>query len=97
MIKGSRVRSVNNSNIISNFAKAIREEKKKTAPYDTLARVVRVKGETLWVHIPGGIEETPVRKTIDASVGDTVQIRVGGGSAWATGNLSAPPTDNKEL
>ena len=86
---------MNNSNIISDFAKVIREEKKKTAPYDTQAQVVRVEGGTLWVHIPGGVEETPVQKTVDASVGDAVQIRVGGGRAWITGNATAPPTDDR--
>lgn len=65
------------------------------APYDTSATVLRVDGDTLWVHIPGGAEETPVQKTINASPGDTIQIRVGGGSAWAVGNATAPPTDDR--
>ena len=64
------------------------------APYDTQAMVLRVEGDTLWVHIPGGAEETPVQRTINASPGDTIQIRVGGGSAWAVGNATAPPTDD---
>jgi hypothetical protein len=65
-----------------------------TEPYDTSATVLRVEGGTLWVHIPGGAEETPVQKTINASPGDTIQIRVGGGTAWAVGNATAPPTDD---
>ena len=65
-----------------------------TEPYDTPATVLRVEGGTLWVHIPGGAEETPVQKTINASPGDTIQIRVGGGTAWAVGNATAPPTDD---
>lgn len=64
------------------------------APYDTSATVVRVEDDTLWVHIPGGVEETPVRKTVNASAGDEIQIRVGGGRAWAVGNATAPPTDD---
>lgn len=64
------------------------------APYDTQAMVLRVEGDTLWVHIPGGAEETPVQRTINASPGDTIQIRVGGGTAWAVGNATAPPTDD---
>lgn len=63
-------------------------------PYDTQATVVRVEDDTLWVHIPGGVEETPVQRTINAAEGDVIQIRVGGGSAWAVGNASAPPTDD---
>lgn len=66
----------------------------KTTPYDTQATVIRIEGSTAWVHIPGGVNETPVRKTIDASEGDTVQVRVSGGSAWLVGNYSAPPTDD---
>ena len=64
------------------------------APYDTQAMVLRVEGDTLWVHIPGGADETPVQRTINASPGDTIQIRVGGGTAWAVGNATAPPTDD---
>lgn len=68
---------------------------KGTKPYDTQATVVRIDGNTAWVHIPGGVDETPVQKTIDAHEGDTVIIRVSGGSAWITGNATSPPTDNK--
>ena len=41
--------------------------KKGTSPYDTQAEVVRVEGNTAWVHIPGGVDETPVRMTMNAS------------------------------
>ena len=68
--------------------------KEKTKAYDTPATVLRVDGDTLWVHIDGGVDETPIKRTIDAKVGDVVQVRVGGGRAWATGNASAPPTDD---
>lgn len=76
------------------FVDALREKPKPQA-YDTQATVTRVDGDTLWVHIPGGVDETPVRRTINASEGDTIQVRVSGGSATATGNASAPPTDDK--
>lgn len=65
-------------------------------PYDTQAEVVRIDGSTAYVHIPGGIDETPVQMTIACAVGDTVQVRVGGGRAWLTGNATAPPTDDAE-
>lgn len=68
--------------------------KEKTKAYDTPATVLRVDGDTLWVHIDGGVDETPIKRTIDAKVGDVVQVRVGGGRAWATGNATAPPTDD---
>lgn len=66
----------------------------KTSPYDTQAEVVRVEGQTAWVHIPGGVDETPVRMTINANVGDTVQVRVANGTAFLVGNGTAPPTDD---
>ena len=53
--------------------------KKGTSPYDTQAEVVRVEGNTAWVHIPGGVDETPVRMTMNANPGDMVQVRVSGG------------------
>lgn len=66
----------------------------KTQAYDTPATVLRDDGDILWVHIPGGVDETPIKKTIDAKRGDVIQVRVGGGTAWATGNQTAPPTDD---
>lgn len=73
--------------------KAVKREE-KTKPYDTTAKVTRIDGDTVWVHIDGGVDETPVRKTIDASEGDIVQVRVGGGTAFLVGNATAPPTDD---
>lgn len=69
---------------------------RKPKAYDTEAKVIRVDGATLWVHIPGGIDETPIKRTVNANVGDSVQIRVANGSAWATGNGTAPPTDDTQ-
>lgn len=70
------------------------DEKPKPQAYDTQAEVVRTDGNTAWVKIPGGVDETPVRRTIDCKEGDSVQVRVGGGTAWLTGNATAPPTDD---
>lgn len=68
----------------------------KPKSYDTQAVVRRIDTQTgeAFVHIPNGIDETPVRLTIDAAVGDTVQVRVADGKAWLTGNRTAPPTDD---
>lgn len=75
---------------------AIREsDKKRTSAYDSQATVTRVEGSTAWVHIPGGVDETPARMTMSAAAGDTVQIRVASGRAWVTGNATAPPTDDR--
>ena len=40
--------------------------KTKTSPYDTRAVVRRVEDGVAWVHIPGGVDETPVRMTMNA-------------------------------
>lgn len=65
-----------------------------TSAYDTEAEVIRTSGSTAWVHIPGGVDETPVKMTIHSEPGDKVQVRVSGGSAWLVGNETAPPTDD---
>ena len=70
------------------------QDRKKQTAYDTPATVTRIEGDTAWVHINGGVSETPVKLTISAKVGDTVQVRVGGGTAWLVGNQTAPPTDD---
>lgn len=81
--------------IIRDLSATIRKANdKKTTSYDTEAEVRRIDGNTAWVHIDGGVDETPVKLTIDAKQGDRVQVRVGGGRAWITGNASSPPTDN---
>lgn len=69
---------------------------KKTRAFDTAAEVKRIVGDTAYVHIPGGVPETPVKLTIDAKVGDKVQVRVANSTAWLTGNRTAPPTDDEE-
>ena len=80
--------------IKNDLMEALSANKPKTAPYDTEATVVRVEGNTAWVHIPGGVDETPVAMTINATAGDTVRVRVSNGSAWLIGNDTAPPTDD---
>lgn len=83
--------------ISKDLVKLIKEsEKQGTQGYDTQAEVLRVEGKTAWVHIPGGVDETPVKMTVACSPGDTVQVRVADGRAWITGNATAPPTDDKK-
>ena len=84
------------ANVAKDFAQLISQSKSnKTGPYDTQATVKRVEGNTVWVSIPGGVDETPIDKTVNCTAGDKVQVRVSGGRAWITGNASAPPTDDK--
>ena len=85
---------MSNTDIIRSLQSAM-EAKKTPTPYDAPAVVTRIEGgATAWVKIAGSDTETPVKLTIDAKTGDTVQVRVGGGSAWLTGNQTAPPTDD---
>lgn len=82
-------------NASKELVELLKDSKKKgTSPYDTTAEVVRVKDGIAWVHIPGGIDETPAQLTINAKSGDKVQVRVSGGSAFLIGNASSPPTDD---
>ena len=68
--------------------------KPKTQAYDSTAVVKRVENGVAWVHIPGGVDETPVKLTVNAKAGDTVQVRVSGGTAFLVGNGTSPPTDD---
>lgn len=77
---------------VKEIASAIKES--KTKPYDTVAKVLRVDEKTAYVHIDGGADETPAQMAINCKSGDTVKIRVSGGKAWLTGNLTSPPTDD---
>lgn len=80
---------------VKHFKQAIQEAgSNKTRPFDTQAEVVRVEDGVAWVHMPGGVDETPVQLTVNAKKGDTVQVRVAGGQAWLVGNGSSPPTDD---
>ncbi len=81
-------------NIAKDFVDALKP-KKGTQAYDTTAQIVRIEDNTAWVHIPGGIDETPVKLTINATEGQTVQVRVADGTAFLVGNASAPPTDDR--
>ena len=84
-----------NIDIFKDLVEAVKKTSTPTTQaYDTPATVTRIEGDVAWVHIPGGVDETPVRLTIAAKAGDTVQLRVGGGTAWLVGNQSAPPTDD---
>lgn len=87
----------NTFKLVKEFMSAMKaSEQNKTQPYDTQGTVKRVEGSTAWIQFTGADRETPVQMTIACEVGDTVQARVGGGSAWLTGNLTAPPTDDKK-
>lgn len=77
------------------FSKAVRgKERKQTKAYDTLVTIVKIEGDTAYVHIPGGVPSTPIKLTSAAKVGDTVMAHIGGGTGHTIGNLTSPPTDD---
>ena len=77
------------------FLKVLNNKDKGPKPYDTTAEVVRVEDGEAWVHIDGGVEETPAELTINAVKGDRVKVRLVGGQAFLIGNGTAPPTDDR--
>lgn len=77
------------------FLKILNNRDKGPKPYDTTAKVVRVENGIAWVHIDGGVEETPAELTINAVKGDMVKVRLVGGQAYLIGNGTAPPTDDR--
>ena len=81
--------------LVKTIVKAIDEkDRKKTQALDTVATVSRIDGDTAWVKFAGSDSETPVKQTIAVKKGDKVQVRASKGSAWITGNITSPPTDN---
>ena len=64
------------TNLAKEILRALGEQQKKgTRAIDTQAQVRRVEGNTLWVHVPGGVDETPIRKTISAKEGKLAKLR----------------------
>ena len=84
---------MSNADLIRDLQTAM-SARSRPAPYDAAAVVTRVDGSTVWVKLAGSDIETPIKRTIDAKAGDSVQVRVSGGTAWISGNQTAPPTDD---
>lgn len=84
---------MSNFQIIKDIERA--RDRKTTSAYDVAATVTRIEDGIAWCHIDGGADETPVKLTVAAHEGDVVQVRVGGGTAWLTGNSTRPPTDDE--
>ena len=74
----------------------IKRVSRRAEAVDTTAQVLRVEGDTAWVHLDGGVAETPVSMGIDCKTGDSVRVRVVNGDAYIVGNPSAPPTDDTQ-
>ena len=92
MVAAQRKRWKALNEFVKEIASAMKQS--KTKAYDTVAKVLRVDEKTAYVHIDGGADETPAQMAINCKAGDSVKIRVSGGKAWLTGNLTSPPTDD---
>lgn len=92
MVAAQRKRWKALNEFVKEIASAMKQS--KTKAYDTVAKVLRVDEKTAYVHIDGGADETPAQMAINCKAGDRVKIRVSGGRAWLTGNLTSPPTDD---
>lgn len=92
MVAAQRKRWKALNEFVKEIASAMKQS--KTKAYDTVAKVLRVDEKTAYVHIDGGADETPAQMAINCKAGDSVKIRVSGGRAWLTGNLTSPPTDD---
>lgn len=80
---------------VDKIVKALNDEQnRKPQGYDTLATVKRTEGRIAWVHIDGGVDETPVSMTVSCKKDDVVRVRVANGTAFIVGNQTNPPTDN---
>ena len=66
--------SFNFDEMLKDFRSAVGQLNNKTNPFDSQAEVLRVEGDTAWVHIPGGVDETPVKLTTNAKAGDVVSV-----------------------
>lgn len=81
--------------ITRDFIKTLTEpQKKRTTAYDSKGIVTRIEDGIAWVKLAGSKIETPLQMTISADPGDEVQVRIGNGTGWLTGNGTAPPTDD---
>ena len=73
----------------------IKTASRKPEATDLTAKVLRIEGQTAWVHFDGGAEETPVEMSISCEPGDDVRVRINKGAAYLVGNNTDPPTGNR--
>lgn len=67
----------------------------ETKPYETKATVTRVEDGKAYIHIDGGVTETPATMAVTAKAGDTVTVTVKNSGVTITGNTTDPPDNAK--
>lgn len=79
-------------NAMAQLVSAINSKQNVKGSSSYTATVLRTDNDgTIWVHIPGGANETPVHSTTaDAQPGDTVTVAITNGRATISGNATSP-------
>lgn len=89
------MRKIEQSSIMA-FAKALSSDKSMSA--NTTGTVVRSDEEGIWVVLEGSEDAAPMTSsTVAVAEGDKVMVRIDGGNAVVTGNISRPSTDDSAL
>lgn len=89
------MKKIEQSSIMA-FAKALSSDKSMSA--NTTGTVVRSDEEGIWVVLEGSEDATPMTSsTVAVAEGDEVMVRIDGGNAVVTGNISRPSTDDSAL
>lgn len=83
---------------IRELTEALDGKRPAQQPTVARARVVQSDGGGTWVQLDGGAARTPVASsTVAVRQGDEVMVRIDGGNAVITGNISRPSTDDSAL
>lgn len=80
---------------IRELTEALDGKRPAQQPTVARARVVQSDGGGTWVQLDGGAARTPVASsTVAVRQGDEVMVRIDGGNAVITGNVTSPSTDD---
>lgn len=80
---------------IRELTEALDGKRPAQQPTVARARVVQADGGGTWVQLDGGAARTPVASsTVAVRQGDEVMVRIDGGNAVVTGNVTSPSTDD---
>ena len=68
---------------------------KPTGSFTEKGKVIRVDNGYAWVQLPSYDKPTPIHMTVNAEVGDIVEVYVEDHAGTITGSFTHPPTDDK--
>lgn len=84
------------NDLISQFVKVTKDEKKKATETTAFGTVVEYEGST-WVKLDGSDLLTPVSTTVEATDGDRVTVLIKDHTATITGDLSSPAANTSTV